>query len=233
MVISDFNLPVENRHLEAIIQAYDLGSLMKKPTCYQSHTPSCNDLILTNRKHLFQLSNTFKTGPSDHHKLIRTILKSGGFKVAPTKKINRSYETFDVGQFQEILKIKLENLKSKLYGDFETVFLERTKKACSFKTFLRHDSNPFKTKNLRKQIIGRSKLRNNYNKDRNYENWSKYKHQRNLCLNLLRKTKKNFYKALDEKQVSDSKTFWKNVKPFFSNKGVNSSKITLVEKTEL
>ena len=30
-----------------------------------------------------------------------------------------------------------------------------------------------------------------------------------LVLNLLRKTKKNFYKALDEKQVSDSKTFWK------------------------
>ena len=51
-----------------------------------------------------------------------------------------------------------------------------------------------------------------------------------LVLNLLRKTKKNFYKALDEKQVSDSKTFWKNVKPFFSDKGVNSSKITLVEK---
>ena len=44
------------------------------------------------------------------------------------------------------------------------------------------------------------------------------------------KQKKNFYKALDEKQVSDSKTFWKNVKPFFSDKGVNSSKITLVEK---
>ena len=89
------------------------------------------------------------------------------------------------------------------------------------------------TKNLRKQIIVRSKLRNNYHKDRNYENWCKYKHQHNLCQNLLRKTKKNFYKALDEKQVSDSKTFWKNVKPFFSNKGVNSSKITLVEKTEL
>ena len=53
-----------------------------------------------------------------------------------------------------------------------------------------------------------------------------------LVLNLLRKTKKNFYKALDEKQVSDSKT-WKNVKPFFSDKGVNSSKITLVEKNAI
>ena len=80
------------------------------------------------------------------------------------------------------------------------------------------------TKSLRKQIMMRSKHRNNYNKNRNYENWCKYKRQRNLCLNLLRKTKQNFYKVLDEKQVSDSKTFWKNVKPFFNDKGINSSK---------
>ena len=53
-----------------------------------------------------------------------------------------------------------------------------------------------------------------------------------LVLNLLRKTKKNFYKALDEKQVSDSKT-WKNVKPFFSDKSINSSKITLAEKNAI
>ena len=86
MVIDDFNLPVENSHLEAILQAYDLSNLIKKPTCYQSYTPSCIDLILTNRKHLFQLSNTFETGLSDHHKLICTILKSGGFKGAPIRK---------------------------------------------------------------------------------------------------------------------------------------------------
>ena len=77
----------------------------------------------------------------------------------------------------------------------------------------------------------RSKLTNNYNKNRNYEKWCKYKRQRNLCLNVLRETKKNFYKAPDEKQVSDSKIFWKNVKPFFSDKGVNLSKLILVEKS--
>ena len=75
----------------------------------------------------------------------------------------------------------------------------------------------------------RSKLRNNYNKNRNCEIWCKYKPQRNLCLNLSRKAKKNFYKAIDKKQVSDSRTFWKNVKPFFGGKGVNSSKTTLVQ----
>ena len=87
VVIGDFNLPVENSHLESIIQAYDLSSYIKKPTCYQSQTPGCIDLILTNRKYLFQLSNTLKTGLSDHHKIICTILKSGGFKGAAIEKI--------------------------------------------------------------------------------------------------------------------------------------------------
>ena len=205
VVIGEFNLLVEKSHLEVIILAYDLSSLIKKPTCYQSHTPSCIDLILTNRKHLFQLSNTFETGLSDHHKLICTILKSGGFKGAPIEKMYRSYKTFN--DQTEILKIKLENIKSKRYGDFEAVFFlkELNKHAPLKKKFLGH-SIPFMTKNLRKQIMVRSKLRNNYNKNRNYENWCKYKCQHNLCLNLLRKTKKNFYKALDEEKHLIAKT---------------------------
>ena len=123
MVLGDFNLPFENSRLEA----FRFEQSYQKPTCYQSHTPSCIDLIMTNRKYLFQLSNPFVTGLSDHHKLICTILKSGGFKGARIEKIYRSYKTFGVDQFQEILKIKLENIKNKRYGDFEAVFFERTK----------------------------------------------------------------------------------------------------------
>ena len=35
------------------------------------------------------------------------------------------------------------------------------------------------------------------------------------------------------KQVSDNKLFWKSVKPFFSDKGSNSSKITLVTENNI
>ena len=132
------------------------------------------------------------------------------------------------------MKIELEKVKSEKYGEFEAAFLkELNKHAPLKKKLLRHNNNPFMTKGLRIQIMVRSKLRNIFNKNRNYENWCKYKRQRNLCLNLLRKTKKSFSKNLDEKQVSDNKVFWKKVKPSFSDKGVNSSKITLVEKSSI
>ena len=96
-----------------------------------------SDLILTNRKYLFQLANTFETGLSDRHKLICAVVKSGGFKRAPIEKIYRSCKTFDVDQFQEILKIKLEDLESKRYGDFETVFWKKLNKHAPLKKFLK------------------------------------------------------------------------------------------------
>ena len=78
--------------------------------------------------------------------VICTNLRSGGFKGAPIEKIYRSYKTFDVHQFQEILKVKLENIKNKRYSDFEAVFLkELNKHALLKKKFLRRYNNLFLT----------------------------------------------------------------------------------------
>ena len=50
ILIGDFNLRVENTHLEATLENYDLNNLINTPTCYQSNNPTCIDLILTNKK---------------------------------------------------------------------------------------------------------------------------------------------------------------------------------------
>ena len=89
------------------------------------------------------------------------------------------------------------------------------------------------SKELRKNIMLRSKLKNSFNKDRSYENWCKYKRQRNFCVNLLRITKRNSFRNLNEKKISDNRTFWKEIKPYFNDKGGMSSKITLVERDEI
>ena len=61
ILIGDFNLCVENRHLEATLENYDLDNQINMPTCYLSNDPTCIDLILTNKKNLFKLSDTFET----------------------------------------------------------------------------------------------------------------------------------------------------------------------------
>ena len=96
------------------------------------------------------------------------------------------------------------------------------------KKVLRHNNNAFMTKELRKEIMLRSKLKNKFNKERNHINWCNYKRQRNHCLSILRKTKKEYFNSLNIKQVSDNKLLWKSAKPFFNDKVSNSSKIKLV-----
>ena len=104
ILIGDFNLSTENQHLDALIQAYSLNNLLNKPTCFQSNKPTCIDLILTNKKNLFKLSNTFETGILDHHKLVSIILKSGSFKGTPKIKIYRSYKKFELENFHRIFE---------------------------------------------------------------------------------------------------------------------------------
>ena len=146
----------------------------------------------------------------------------------------RSYKKFELKNFNRILKDKLEKLTNHSYAEFEKVFLkELNKHAPLKKKVLRHNNNAFMTKELRKEIMLRSKLKNKFNKERNHINWCNYKRQRNYCLSILRKTKKECFNSLNIKHVSDNKLFWKSVKPFFKDKGSNSSKITLVEENNV
>ena len=62
MLIGDFNLAVENKDLEVFMNAFDLESLIKTPTCFPSTSPSCIDLILTNKKEFFKNSKVFEVG---------------------------------------------------------------------------------------------------------------------------------------------------------------------------
>ena len=50
---------------------------------------------------------------------------------------------------------------------------------------------------------------------------------------MLKKTKKNYYNSLNEKDVSDNKTFWKTVKHFLSGKIVSKEQTLLVENNEI
>ena len=79
----------------------------------------------------------------------------------------------------------------------------------------------------------RSRMKNLSLKNKTNLNWSNYKTQRNFCTNLLRKTKKEYFSKLDIIKISDSKKFWKTIKPFFSDKGLNCNKMMLSENDQI
>ena len=90
----------------------------------------------------------------------------------------------------------------------------------------------FMDKTVSKEIMKRTRLRNQFFKNRTDESKSRYTKQRNYCALLLRKTKTQYYSNLDEKNVTHNKAFWKTVKPFLSDK-MSREKITLIEENEI
>ena len=78
-----------------------------------------------------------------------------------------------------------------------------------------------------------SKLKSIYSKTRENEDWDNYTKQRNFSVNLLRNTKKGYFQKLNIKDLRDKEKFWKIIKPFFGNKGLNSNKLILREKNVL
>ena len=64
-------------------------------------------------------------------------------------------------------------------------------------------------------------------------NWANYTKQRHFCVNLLCKTKKDHFPNLNIRDLPDNRKFWKTVKLYFSNKGLNSNQFLLKEKRNL
>ena len=140
---------------------------------------------------------------------------------------------FDENNFRETLSeiVRDEN------QDFETItrlVLEELDRKAPFKTKKILGNNaPFVSKEMRKAIMVRSKLKNCWLNERSDENKARYNRQRNYCLSLLRVKKKRYFADLEESNITDARKFWKTVKPFFSNKSSKSVTYTLVENNDI
>ena len=83
-------------------------------------------------------------------------------------------------------------------------------------------------KTLRKVVMKRSEVERKYLKNRTNENRIRQKKQKNFCSNLYKKEQKKYYSNIELKILQIIKSF----KPPISNKGVQPSRITLVDKIE-
>ena len=127
---------------------------------------------------------------SDIHKLTFIVLKQHFPRRKPKVVIHRQYKNFRNDYF----RIKLENalLKYDLnnidYDNFSKTFLLKTvldKHAPIKKKYLKVNHANFMTKQLRKNIMKRPKLRKDFLKDRSDPSQKVSRKQQNLCVTLL------------------------------------------------
>ena len=212
--MGDFNADPSNEHMLEFMSSLDLRNLITDPTCFKNiENPSCIDLIITNRPKSFQHSRVIETGISDFHKLTITVIKMKFNRYPPSVISYREYKSYSPYLFRAELNCILSFDLNFINNDtFTQIVMELLNKHCPIKfKYIRGNDSPFMTKELRKAIMQRSKLRNRLNKLNTIEASDNC---RNYCTSLLRKTKKSFFKNLNPSDISDNKkSYFKNLNP--------------------
>ena len=98
------------------------------------------------------------------------------------------------------------------------------------KKYIRGNNKPFMTKAFSRVVMQRTRLRNKFLKNPSEENKLRYNKQRNFCVSLLRKEKKEYFAKINE---SDNRKFWQTVKPFISDKIKPKESIILVNNNNI
>ena len=176
IILGDFNVRVEEPHMKTFCENYRLQNLIKQPTCYKNPSrPTCIDLILTNVPRSFQSTCVIETGLPDFHLMTLTVMKKSFKKFQPRIMNYRSYKHFSNDTFRKDLTDKLSNEKFVINDHGLKRFCELSVNVLNThaprkKKYARGNQMPFFTKELSKEIMTRSKLRNKYLKNGNEEN---------------------------------------------------------------
>ena len=89
---------------------------------------------------------------------------------------------------------------------------------------------PFINKTINEEIMERSRLRNKFLRTKSDIDKKAYNKQRNLCVSLIRREKKNFYNNISTRDITYNKTFWKTVETLFTDKIQANSELHLLKK---
>ena len=238
ILLGGFNVCADDETMINFCNSYSLNSLIKQQTCFKNtENPSCIDLILTNKPRSFQSTCVIETGLSDFHRMTVSVLKSHFRKLPPKIVTYRDFKRFENERFIDSLRVTLNNQdvnytkNPKLF--FELCRSELEHHAPRKKKYIRGNNKPFMTKELSKSIMERTRLRNKFLKNPTIENKLAYTKQRNFCVSLLRKVKREYFANINEKNIIDNRKFWQTVKPFLSEKNKSKEKITLIKNDEI
>ena len=144
------------------------------------------------KENFFQKTKVTETGLSDFHRLISTFLRSQFWRLKPKKIYYKNFKNFNAKNSLEEVKstdlIFSSDDPNENYELITNVFSNIVEKHAPLKKkFLRGNQAPFMTKEFRKAIYNRSRLRNKFCKIPTEENEKLYKKQRNKCVAIHKK----------------------------------------------
>ena len=215
IILGDFNIDVkvavrEFDKLEEFCDLFNLTNLMKYETCFTRDHKSTIHLILTNKPESFQNTCITETGLSDFHKIISTFFKTQIIRLKPKIVFYRNCKHFEESRFLEDLNrtdfsLNTDDPNENYNFITDKFFSVVNRHAPLKKKTLRDNQAPFSTKELRKELYTRSKLKNKCNRNHTEENKAIYKKQRNKCVYLRRKAIKMYFNNVTKTGVQSNR----------------------------
>ena len=143
----------------------NLKHLIKEKTCFKNPPkPTCILLIVTNRPKCFQDTLVLETGLSDFYKMSTTFVKMYYTKQKPSIVHYRNFKNFCNDSFIKDTELLLSKLDDQQNDPFKilknSVNITLDKHAPLRKTYVTANQSPFINKELSKEVMKRSRLRN-------------------------------------------------------------------------
>ena len=161
--------------LEEFCDNFNLTNIVKSNACFTRNNKSTIDLLLTNNPMSFQVTNTTETGLSDCHKLISSFMKSYISRLKPKTTFYRNNKNFDEEKSVKNDKAAdfsfSNNDPNENYLVLSDNFSKLVDRHTPLKMKIQRGNNaPFISKEMRKAIYARSRLRNKFCKNPSEEN---------------------------------------------------------------
>ena len=155
---------------------------------------------------------TLETGLSDFHKMTLTVMKVFYKKQKPTIITYRSYKNFSNEVFMADFQNKISQVTSENndleFDIFKAILNQAIQKHAPInQRYVRANKAPFINKTINKEIMKRSQLRNKFLNTKSDIDKKAYNKQRNLCVSLIRREKKNFFNNINTRDITNNKTF--------------------------
>ena len=147
---------------------------MKQNTWFKGNAGSCIDLLITNSKFSLMKSNPIEIGLTHHHHMMHAILKTKFEKLEPKKSICHNFKQYDSDQIELDIFNSMSAMRT--HAVFGNNFASILDKHAPKKTkILRGNQKHRFNKNLRTQIMIRSRLKSMANKSKNPSDIVKFK----------------------------------------------------------
>ena len=211
--------------LSKFVDIYGFKSMIKDATCFKG-TPSCLDVIITDKPGCISGTLNFNPGLSDFHHCTLAATKTHAPIFEPRVIMYRSYKHFDEKQFLTDIESAPLHVCN-IFDDVDDCVWFQNKVVIDIldehapikKKHIKTKQAPFMNGELRKAINVKAMLHRKYLKYIGNKQWEAFKKQRNLVTKMKKRSLKVYFeKKCENVKNGDPKQFWQIIKPFVSDK---------------